>query len=136
MLVVDDDASDYTILCDMLSGIEGARFDLDWRPTYDAALEAIQGRQHDVYIFDYHLNDAKERSGLDLVQEARDAGCTAPALLLTGRGSHDIDFEAMKMGAVDYLDKTELKPSLLERSIRYAIERKRVRPNSMLFIPR
>ena len=46
-------------------------------------------------------------------------------ILLTGKGPRDVDMAAMKAGASDYLDKSEIGPSLLERSIRYAIEHKR-----------
>ena len=38
---------------------------------------------------------------------------------------HEIDLQAMKAGAADYLVKGRLDAGLLERSIRYAIERKR-----------
>jgi diguanylate cyclase (GGDEF)-like protein len=44
--------------------------------------------------------------------------------MLTGQGSYDIDLAAMQLGAADYLDKNQLTLPLLERSIRYAIERK------------
>ena len=42
-----------------------------------------------------------------------------------GQGEHEIDLEAMKAGAADYLVKGRLDSGLLERSIRYALERKR-----------
>ncbi|MGL4619017.1 MAG: response regulator, partial [Chroococcidiopsis sp.] len=40
-----------------------------------------------------------------------------------GKGDREIDIEAMKAGAADYLEKTQLSAPLLERSIRYALER-------------
>ena len=45
--------------------------------------------------------------------------------MLTGSGNYDLDLSAMKVGAADYLSKQEINAPLLERSIRYAIERKR-----------
>jgi PAS domain S-box-containing protein len=48
-----------------------------------------------------------------------------PIILLTGQGDQEIDVEAMKAGAADYLVKSRLTADTLERSIRYAIERKR-----------
>jgi diguanylate cyclase (GGDEF)-like protein len=44
---------------------------------------------------------------------------------MTGQGSYEVDVEAMKAGATDYLNKGEVSAPLLERTIRYAIERKR-----------
>src|SRR5471030_2181339 len=50
-------------------------------------------------------------------------GCRAPILILTGAGDRAVDLEAMEAGAADFLDKGQLNAALLERSLRYAIER-------------
>jgi len=121
VLLVDDDEDDYVLTRDWFCEMEGARFELEWVASYDAALNAIAHNDHDVYLFDYRLG---ERNGLDLLDEAIAKGCKAPIILLTGQGDHEIDVEAMKAGAADYLDKSQLGAPLLERSIRYAMERK------------
>jgi two-component system cell cycle sensor histidine kinase/response regulator CckA len=122
ILLVDDDEDDYILTRDWLSEVERAKFELEWVATYNAALKAIAKQEHDVYLFDYRLG---EHTGLELLREAVSQGCKAPIILLTGQGDHAIDVEAMKAGASDYLDKSHLGAHLLERSIRYAIERKR-----------
>jgi PAS domain S-box-containing protein len=122
VLLVDDDEDDYILTRDLLAESEGAAFNLEWIATYAAALEAIGQKQHDAYLVDYHLGD---RTGLELLHTVIAQGCKAPIILLTGQGDHEIDVEAMKAGAADYLDKSQLGAPLLERSIRYAIERKR-----------
>jgi PAS domain S-box-containing protein len=121
VLLVDDDEDDYVLTRDWFCEMEGARFELEWVASYDAALNAIAHHHHDVYLLDYRLG---ERNGLELLREAIAKGCKAPIILLTGQGDHEIDVEAMKAGAADYLDKSQLGAPLLERSIRYAIERK------------
>ena len=121
VLLVDDDEDDYILTAEWLSEIQRAKFTLEWVATYDAALEAIGKKEHDVYLLDYRLG---EHNGLELLQEAIALGCQAPIILLTGQGDHEIDLIAMKAGAADYLDKSKLGAQLLERSIRYAIERK------------
>ena len=122
VLLVDDDEDDYVLTRDWFSEIEGARFELEWVASYDAALKAIGHNQHDVYLLDYRLG---ERNGLELLREAITNGCKAPIILLTGQGDHEIDVEAMKAGAADYLEKGQIGALILSRSIRYAIERKR-----------
>jgi hypothetical protein len=41
--------------------------------------------------------------------------------MLTGRGSHDVDPEAMQAGAAYYLVKGHIKPEDLECSMRYKL---------------
>ena len=122
ILLVEDDEDDYVITRDLLSDIDSVRYDLKWVMTYDAALEEMGRNQYDVFLFDYRLG---ERTGLDLLREVTHNGCNIPAVLLTGQGGKEIDLEAMKAGAMDYLVKGKTDFTLLERTIRYAIERKR-----------
>src|SRR6266496_3472350 len=90
--------------------------------SFATGLEAITRNQHDVCLGDYRLG---ADNGIELLRAALERGCKAPIILLTGQGEHEIDLEAMKAGAADYLVKGRLDSGLLERSIRYAIERKR-----------
>jgi signal transduction histidine kinase len=122
VLIADDDEDDYLLTRDLLMRIGRPRFHLDWTPSYEGALQAIERNQHDVYLFDYHLGHA---DGLELLREAMARGCKAPIILLTGNDNLETDIEAMKAGASDYLVKGQLDERLLERSIRYALERTR-----------
>ena len=122
VLLVDDDHDDYVILRDLFLDIEVGKFQLEWTETYDAALDKMVSNEYDVCLVDYLLG---ERNGLELLQEAFKNGCKTPIILLTGKGAREVDMAAMRAGASDYLDKGEVGPSLLERSIRYAIERQR-----------
>jgi DNA-binding response OmpR family regulator len=61
-----------------------------------------------------------------LVRAAVAAGNRRPMILMTGRGDHIVDVRAMEAGAVDYLVKGQFNAQLLERSIRYGIQRKQV----------
>ncbi len=73
-----------------------------------------------MYFVDYFLG---VKTGLDLLKEAIQQDCDVPFILLTGKGNYSIDLEAMQSGASDYLVKKELTTEILERSIRYAIEK-------------
>ncbi len=106
-----------TILCDS----EIATFELDYARTYDEAIDKIKQARHHIYLIDYHLG---EKDGLDLLREAVANGCEAPIIMLTGMGDISIDHSAMKAGAADYLNKYQLSAEILERSMRYALERK------------
>lgn len=121
VLLIEDDEDDYILVRNMLSKATSTKYDLEWVTSYDAAMEAIDTACHDVYLLDYYLG---ERNGLELLREIGSRCITAPVILLTGQGDYEIDVEAMRLGASDYLVKGQLNGSLLERSIRYAITQK------------
>jgi diguanylate cyclase (GGDEF)-like protein len=127
ILLVDDDEDEYILTKTMLADrsyistdIQQVSFKLDWVSSYEEALECFQKNQHDVYLVDYLLGD---KNGLDLMQKAIEDGCKAPIIMLTGQGNYQVDLAAMQAGAADYLVKGQIDSQLLERSIRYAVER-------------
>ena len=122
VLLIEDDEDDFILTQDMLMEVHGPDFDLDWVRTWEDAMTAFNAQEHDIYLLDYRLG---AWNGLDLVEEATSRGCTAPIILLTGQGNREIDMEAMKAGAADFLIKSEISAPLLDRAIRYAIERHR-----------
>lgn len=122
VLLVDDDEDDYQITKDMIEEIEEMEIDLEWVSSYDKAVEIIKENRHSIYLFDYRLG---ERDGLELLHYASEVGCQGPVILLTGQGDNEVDMQAMKSGAADYLVKGNMDSGLLQRSIRHAIERKR-----------
>ncbi len=117
VLLVDDDEDEFVIVQDLFSEIDTG-FDLAWVDNYDEALEHLLNKRFDVYLIDYRLGP---RTGLDLIREVQEEDIIVPMILLTGQGDRKIDLEAMKLGASDYLVKTEVNSNLLARSIRYAI---------------
>jgi len=121
ILLIDDDKDDYILTREMLRQAQGRKITLDWASSYEEGKEQIQSNYYDAVMVDYDLG---LRNGIELIRNTTSQGYRAPLILYTGRGSYDVDVEAMKAGASLYLPKAEINPLLLERSIRYAIERK------------
>ena len=121
VLLVEDDECDFLLTLDLLNEISTFNCKTEWAATYSAAKEAITQKNYDVCLFDYRLG---EHTGLDLLREAVAEGFRTPTILLTGQEDHEIDLEAMKAGAADYLIKGKAEVVTLERAIRYAMERK------------
>lgn len=128
VLLVDDDKDDFIIIRDLLKEAKENEFKLDWVGDFEEALEKIAARTHDVYLIDYRLGS---RTGFDLIREAHHRGNRGPMILLTGFNDRDADREAMRLGAADYLEKSEISTYLLERSIRYAIYRTHMREQAV-----
>jgi PAS domain S-box-containing protein len=122
VLLVDDDEDDFILTSGVFKEIKGHKFQIDWYKAYQTGLDAMALNQHDICLLDYRLG---ARNGIDLLRDALEKGCASPIILLTGLGEHTVDVEAMKAGAADYLVKSKLTNDSLERSIRYAMERKR-----------
>ncbi|MEZ0542336.1 hybrid sensor histidine kinase/response regulator [Fibrella arboris] len=118
VLLVEDDEDDYILTRTLMSAPENRNLRLDWVEGYDEAFERITANDYDVYLIDYRLG---ERTGIELIQEATDAGCQAPMILLTGQDDQSIDYSAMAIGASDYLVKGRIDAQLLGRSVRYAL---------------
>ena len=123
ILLVDDDEDDYHLTRSMLAEVQDRRVNLEWAQNYQDGLQFIQRAvtAYDAVLVDYDLGT---HSGIMWIREALASGCPSPIILYTGRGSHAVDVEGMEAGASLYLTKFEATPLLLERAIRYAIERK------------
>jgi signal transduction histidine kinase len=122
VLVIEDDEDDYILVRNLLAEVPERQFHVDWASDYDTALEEMCRGPYDVHLLDYRLGG---HDGLALLKEARSRGCDAPVIFVTGEGSYAVDMESMQAGASDYIVKGRIDGYLLERSIRYAIERKR-----------
>ena len=120
ILLIEDDEDDYIIVKDSLSKVENTRYDLDWVRNFNDAVNKDFGNTYDACLLDFRLG---MKNGLAVLKKLKESDFNAPVIMLTGQGSRDVDIDAMKLGADDYIEKDQLNSSLLERSIRYSIDR-------------
>jgi signal transduction histidine kinase/CheY-like chemotaxis protein len=118
VLVVEDREDDYRYLTFLLGRNGLDAYQLNWASTYAMGQKMVREGGFDVALFDYQLGG---QTGIDLLREAQEFGCEMPIILLTGNDSAEVDREASQAGAADYLCKTGLNGTELERAIRYAI---------------
>ncbi|MBW8780443.1 MAG: PAS domain-containing protein [Verrucomicrobia bacterium] len=119
VLVVEDSEDDYHYLAMLLlrATVPGS-YEVGWASSYDQGKEAVRSGRYDVGLFDYRLGGG---TGLDLLREVHEHDCEMPIILLTGYDSTEVDHEASRTGAADYLCKVGLTTTELERAIRYAV---------------
>ncbi len=121
VLLIEDDPDDQLLTREVLSDAAPGRYVVSCVATYDEALVELERGQYDVVLLDYRLG---AHDGLELLREAIRRGCRIPTIVLTGQSDREVDEAALRAGAVDYLVKAQLTPDLLDRAIRYALERR------------
>ncbi|MEO6547859.1 MAG: ATP-binding protein [Ferruginibacter sp.] len=120
ILVVEDDEDDFILISDYFKNISAWKFEIKWIQRYSAAIDELCSNKYTLCFCDYRLG---AKNGIDLIKDVVSKNTTTPIILLTGKGNYNIDIEATKAGAFDYLIKTDLDEDKLERTIRYTLER-------------
>ena len=120
LLLVEDDDGDAVLIRACLDecGVDAAG--VTWARTLAEATAALQ-HAPDCVLLDLGLPDA---DGLKALLAIVDTSPDTAVIVLTGRNDSG-GLEALSAGAEDYLVKDDITPDLLDRSVRYAIERKR-----------
>lgn len=125
VLLVEDNPADAYLVRDMLaegSG-EGARFTVTQVDRLAKALEQVTGAVFDVVLLDLSLPDAH---GIEIVTGLHAAAPGVPIVIMSGNQDEALAIHGVREGAQDYLVKGRVESDLLVRSLRYAIERKRI----------
>ena len=126
ILIVDDDRDGYLLTREAIERIPGLAWMVEWATSFEAGLADLRRGSADVALVEYRIG---ARSGIELVSEATAEGCRTPMILVARSGDVNIDIQAMKAGAVDYVEKEKVKPRTLERALRYAVNAARSRQN-------
>ena len=121
LLVVEDSPDDVELIRAKLDGVASSGpFVIESVDRLSAAMRRLKST--DVILLDLGLPDAHGLEGvIRLASEAPEM----PFVVLTGREDADLGLRAVREGAQDFLLKDKVDGALLDRSLRYAIERKR-----------
>ncbi len=114
--IVDDDAAVRQSLAFMLSAA-GHAVRVYETPT--AFLDGLANAQTGCLVTDVRM---PEMTGLELLGRLRDKGCLIPAIVITGHGDVPLAVEAMKAGALDFIEKPFDEATIL-KAVRSALER-------------
>ncbi|MFT7625231.1 MAG: diguanylate cyclase (GGDEF)-like protein/PAS domain S-box-containing protein, partial [Myxococcota bacterium] len=123
VLLLEDSAADTAHIVRLLSHSRRGHFIVDPVKSLSQALSAVAAFQYDVALLDLNVTDTH---GLETCAAIREAAPAMPIVVQSGHDEEDMAIEAVRQGAQDYLVKREIDRSSLVRSIRYAMERKRI----------
>jgi signal transduction histidine kinase len=126
ILLVDDDPLDRRLVELILArSYPPGQYSVETAGTFSDAAKCLHNGSYDVVLLDLNLPDS---SGIETVQRAQEANFDASiVVVLTGMDDEEMGLEAIRKGAEDYLVKGKSLEHVLVRTIRYSLERKRVR---------
>ena len=119
ILVIDDDPGVRESMSRML---RGAGHTVQDAATGDEGFDLARGDAFDVILSDMRMPGL---SGLDVLRKLREVRVDASFIVMTGFGTVDSAVEAMKLGAVDFVQKPFFRDELLMR-VRSAAERRQL----------
>lgn len=114
--IVDDEEAVRTSLAFLLSS---SGFAVRTHNSALAFLDVAPGIKNGCLITDLRMPDV---DGVELLRRLNDAGALLPAIVVTGHGDVQMAVEAMKNGAMDFIEKP-FSDDVLISSIRRAVER-------------
>ncbi|MEI6620878.1 MAG: GGDEF domain-containing response regulator [Actinomycetes bacterium] len=122
VLIVEDSSLHAQLIGSLLQEISGIRLS---QVTRVANLDQAQHHVDEpwsVVLCDLELPDS---SGVDTIRRAVIMFADSPVVAMTSHA--DVGVDCIALGAQDFLSKSELSPSMLSRSVRYAMERHSLR---------
>src|SRR5450759_2934098 len=119
ILVIDDDQAVRDSMARML---RGAGYNVETASTGEEGVAAAKGNVYDVILSDMRMPGI---SGIEVLKRLRDQHVDSAFIVMTGFGTVDTAVEAMKLGAVDFVQKPFFRDELLMR-VRSAADRRQL----------
>jgi two-component system nitrogen regulation response regulator NtrX len=120
ILVVDDEQE---ILRSLKGMLEDEGFSVLTASSAEEAVKTLKENQVSLAVLDVYLPGM---TGLDFLKTVRPDFPDLPAIVMTGQGSYETAFSAVKLGAYDFFEKP-LSPERLLVSIKNALDAARIR---------
>lgn len=123
VILVDDNPNDVKLIYKYLSKSTNEQFSLTTFDRIGDAIEELSKNSYNVMLLDLSLPDG---SGIRILNKAHQVVPDMPIIIITNEEDDELAIKAVKSGAQDFIVKNTFDASLLFRSIRHAIERKRL----------
>jgi len=124
VLAIDDDKLSLKILAHHLAATDVWAVELLPYSDWQEGLDDLARLDVDIVFLDYELGSS---TGIEVLNSLRGSGDERPVIVLTGAGDESVAAEITRAGADDYLVKGKFSENGLERSIRHALDRYRLR---------
>jgi diguanylate cyclase (GGDEF)-like protein len=123
ILLVEDMLMIARVTEQMLKKSPSNRYLVTHKATMADTVAALKEDDFDVVLLDLNLPDSRE---LDTLARVVETAPEVPVIVLTANNSDEVDLQAVKFGAQDFLLKGDFNYLTLDRAIVYSIERHRL----------
>ena len=123
VLLIEDNPGDSRLIREMVVDAGDSFVQLECADRLGTGLERLAAGDIDGLLLDLSLPDSQ---GLETFSTAYARAPGVATIVLTGLDDEELAVKAVRAGAQDYLVKGQVDGNLLVRSLRYAIERKRI----------
>ncbi len=123
ILLVEDNAADLRLVKEMLEECGCGKFQLLHAGEIAGAVPILDEERVDILLLDLTLPDG---SGLDTLIKMHALANGVPIVVLSQAEDEALAVKAVRLGAQDFLVKSHISGPLLTRSLRYAMERRRI----------
>lgn len=123
ILMLEDNPADVRLIYELLKNVGGARYHFEQAGWLAQGVERLRTNNIDIVLLDLGLKDSQ---GMDTLLSVSRMATNLPVIIMTGLDDELTAVKALQQGAQDYLIKGQVDGPTLWRSLRYAVERKRV----------
>ena len=123
ILIIEDNPGDVVIIREMFKDIADIHFNLLIAYNLEEGLKIFDKEDIDLLLLDLNLPDSH---GIDTFIKMNQNYPNIPIVILTGLVDEKLAIGALGDGAQDYLVKGQIDGHLLIKSIKYAMERKKI----------
>jgi DNA-binding NtrC family response regulator len=120
LLLIEDDRDIAGLIRNMLRAVPAVNYQITHVISLREGLAGLKKSRPDVIITDLGLPDS---AGLATVVRVKVAAPDIPLIVLTAHADGDTAIDALRRGSQDYLVKGRIDATMLDSSIRYALER-------------
>ena len=123
VLLIEDNPGDVRLLRELLDNTGTGAFVVAQVDRLAAGMEHLDARAIDVILLDLSLPDSQ---GTETLIKTHAAAHGIPIVVMTGVDDEELGLRLIQAGAQDYLVKGQTTASLLARTLKYAVGRKRL----------
>jgi len=123
ILIIEDNPGDQLLLRENLLGTNLLIDEIVLTETLAQGMEHSRQRNFAVIFLDLFLSDS---GGLDTFLQLIKVNSRIPVIIYSGLSDTQIALEAISAGAQDFIIKDDYSASLLEKTVLYSMERKRI----------